>query len=113
MDGSDVIAVLALAASGLSVFISYKAFTHSVNVHELETTLAFERDKSELLMHIEKSRNLFSAAQREIEIAKIVLENEPPVVQQVLHSYDNLFTEFLPKLCICPPYAPIPISLRE
>ena len=98
MVGSDVIAIVALLVSLGSAFISYKAFHHSVSVHDLETTLAFERDKSELLMHVERSRNLFSAAKREIENAKFVLDHEPPVVQQALRSYDNLFTEFLPRL---------------
>lgn len=98
MDGSDIIATSALVVSVGSAFVSYSAFRHSVNVHELETTLAFERGKSELLMHVEQSRNLFSSAQREIENVKFVLAYEPPQVQGVLGSYDDLFTEFLPKL---------------
>ncbi|MGN6235324.1 hypothetical protein [Dyella sp.] len=98
MDGSDTIATLALIVSIGSAVVSYKAFKHSVNAHELETTLAFEKDKSELLMHVEQSRNLFSSAQREIENVRFVLAHEPPQVQRALASYDNLFTEFLPKL---------------
>jgi hypothetical protein len=98
MEGSDIIAILALVVSVGSAFVSYKAFKHSVNVHELETTLAFERDKSELLMHVEQSRNLFSSAQREIENVKFVLASEPPQVQKALASYDSLFTKFLPRL---------------
>jgi hypothetical protein len=98
MDGSDIIATLALIVSVSSALVSYRAFKHSVDVHELETTLAFERDKSELLMHVEQSRNLFSSAQREIENVKFVLAYEPPQVQKALGSYDNLFTEFLPRL---------------
>lgn len=98
MDGSAAIATLALVVSVVSAFVSYKAFKHSINVHELETTLAFERDKSELLMHVEQSRNLFSSAQREIENVGFVLSQEPSQVQAALGSYQNLFTEFLPKL---------------
>ena len=98
MESSDLIAGLALVVSLVSAYISHKAFTHSVSVHELETTLAFERDKSELLMHVEKSRNLFSSARQEVERVQFVLSHEPPQVQGALKSYDNLFTEFLPRL---------------
>lgn len=98
MEVSDLIAVVALAVSLWSGFISYKAFNHSVKVHELETSLAFERDKSELLMHVETSRSHFAAAQREIENVRLVLAHEPSQVQQALGSFQNLFTEFLPKL---------------
>ena len=98
MESSDVIAVLALIVSLVSAYISYRAFTHSVGAHELETTLAFERDKSELLMQVEQSRNLFSSARREIEQLQFVLSHEPPQVQSALNSYDNLFSEFLPRL---------------
>ena len=98
MDSSDVIASLALLVSLVSAYISYKAFTHSVRAHDLETTLAFDRDKSELLVHVEKSRNLFSSARQEIERVQFVLSHEPPQVQSALKNYDNLFTEFLPRL---------------
>ncbi|SDR10596.1 hypothetical protein [Pseudoxanthomonas sp. CF125] len=98
MGNSDVIAVLALVVSLASAYISYRAFTHSVSVHELESTLAFEKDKSELLMHVEQSRNLFASARREIEQVQFVLSHEPSVVQDALRNYDNLFTEFLPRL---------------
>ena len=84
MESSDVIAGLALAVSVASAYISYRAFTHSVGVHELESKLAFERDKSELLMHVEQSRNLFSSARREIEQLQFVLSHEPPQVQGAL-----------------------------
>ena len=98
MDASDLIAVIALAVSFASAYVSYKAFNHSVKVHDLETTLAFERDKSELLMHVETSRSHFAAAQREIENVRYVFEHEPLAVQQALSSYHDLFTNFLPKL---------------
>ena len=98
MSGSDAIAVLALVVSAISALVSYKAYKHTVGSQQLETTLAFERDKSELLMYLEQSRNLFSAAQREIENVRFVLAHEPPAVQQALASYNNLFTEFLPRL---------------
>lgn len=98
MTSSDVIAVLALVISTASAFVSYKAFKHSVTAHHLEATLAFEKDKSELLMYVEQSRNLFSAAQREIENVHFVLAHEPQAVQRALASYSNLFTEFLPRL---------------
>jgi hypothetical protein len=98
MDASDVIATLALLVSVAAAFVSYKAYMHTVRVHELETTLAFERDKSELLSYLEQSRNLFSSARREIELARFVLEHEPLAVQSALSSYQNLFTEFLPNL---------------
>ena len=98
MEASDVIAVLALIVSLASAYISYRAFTHSVSVHELESTLAFERDKSELLMHVEQSRNLFSSARREIEQIQFVLFQEPIQVQTALKSYENLFTVLLPRL---------------
>ncbi|MCC8686419.1 hypothetical protein ABFU27_07355 [Xanthomonas campestris pv. raphani] len=98
MGSSDVIAVLALIVSLASAYISYRAFSHSVSVHELESTLAFERDKSELLMHVEQSRNLFSSVRREIEQLQFVLSHEPQQVQGALKNYDNLFTEFLPRL---------------
>lgn len=98
MDASDVIAALALVVSIFAGVISWKAYTHTVNAHELETTLAFERDKSELLSYIEQSRNLFSSARREIELAQFVLSHEPLEVQQALSSYQGLFTEFLPNL---------------
>jgi hypothetical protein len=94
MYGSIAIATLALVVSAASALISYKAFTHSVTVHELETALAFERDKSELLLHVEQGRNLLSSAQREIENVMFVLAHEPRQVQNALGSYDNL----LPKL---------------
>ena len=98
MGFSDVIAILALAVSLASAYVSHRAFVHSVNVHELETALAFERDKSELLIHVEQSRNLFSAARREIERTQFVLSHEPVEIQRALQNYENLFTEFLPKL---------------
>jgi len=98
MTGSDAIAVLALVISAVSAFVSYKAFKHTVNAQQLEATLAFEKDKSELLMYLEQSRNLFSAAQREIENVRFVLAHEPQAVQQALVSYNNLFSEFLPRL---------------
>jgi len=98
MDASEVIATVALVVSGIAALISYKAYAHTVNVHELETTLAFERDKSELLSYVEVSRNLFSSARREVERTQFVLGYEPRAVQQALKSYEGLFTEFLPKL---------------
>lgn len=98
MGASDVIAVLALTVSLASVYIAYRAFTHSVTVHELESTLAFERDKSELLMHVEQSRKLFSSARREIEQIQFVLSHEPIQVQSALKNYSDLFTDFLPRL---------------
>lgn len=98
MPGSDAIAVLALVVSAISALVSYKAYKHTVGSQQLETTLAFEKDKSELLMYLEQSRNLFSAAQREIENVRVVLAHEPLAVQQALASYNNLFTEFLPRL---------------
>jgi hypothetical protein len=98
MTGSDAIAVLALVASGVSAFVSYKAYKHTISAQQLEATLAFEKDKSELLMYLEQSRNLFSAAQREIENVRFVLAHEPLIVQQVLASHNGLFTEFLPRL---------------
>lgn len=98
MESTNVIAALALIVSLASAYISYKAYTHSVKSHELETTLAFERDKSELLMFVETSRSLFSSARREIEQLHFVLSHEPPQIQVALKSYDNLFTEFLPRL---------------
>ena len=98
MDASDVIASLALIVSIVAALISYKAYNHTVGAHDLETTLAFERDKSELLSYVEQSRNLFSGARREVELAQFVLGHEPPVVQQALTSYQGLFTDFLPKL---------------
>jgi hypothetical protein len=98
MDASDVIASLALIVSIVAALISYKAYNHTVGAHDLETTLAFERDKSELLSYVEQSRNLFSGARREAELAQFVLGHEPPVVQQALTSYQGLFTDLLPKL---------------
>lgn len=49
-------------------------------------------------MHVEQSRSLFSSARREIEQLQFVLLHEPPPVQSALRNYDNLFTEFLPRL---------------
>ena len=98
MGTSDAIAVLALIVSLASAYISFRAFKHSVSVHDLESSLAFDRDKSELLMHVEQSRNLFAAARREIEQTQFVLSKEPEQVKRALSCYDNLFTEFLPKL---------------
>ena len=98
MDASTTIASLALIVSIVAVFISYKAHKHTVSAHELATTLSFERDKSELLSYVEQSRNLFSDARREVELAQFVLGHEPLAVQQALTSYQALFTDFLPKL---------------
>lgn len=98
MTVSDAIAVLALGISAVSAFVSYKAYKHTVSAQQLEATLAFEKDKSELLMYLEQSRNLFSTAQREIENIRFVLAHEPQAVQQALGSYNNLFSEFLPRL---------------
>lgn len=98
MDTSNVIASVALIVSTVAALISYKAYNHTVGAHELETTLAFERDKSELLSYVEKSRSLFSDARREVERAQFVLSHEPPAVQQALTSYQGLFTDFLPRL---------------
>jgi hypothetical protein len=98
MEASNVIASLALIVSVVAALISYKAYNHAVGVHDLETTLVFERDKSELLSYVEQSRNLFSGARREVELAQFVLGHEPPTVQQALISYQGLFTDFLPKL---------------
>ena len=98
MEASDLIAALALIVSIIAALTSWKAYAHSVSVHELETTLAFERDKSELLSYVERIRNLFSASRREIELAQFVLSHEPPQVQAALHHYQGLFTEFLPDL---------------
>lgn len=98
MESSDAIAALALIVSMTSAYISYRAYSHSVTSHELETKLAFERDKSELLMYVEKSRSLFSSARREIEQLQFVLSHEPPEVQSALKNYDNLFREFLLRL---------------
>jgi hypothetical protein len=98
MDASTIIASLALIVSIVAVLISYKAYKHTVGAHDLETTLAFERDKSELLSYVEQSRNLFSGARREVELAQFVLGHEPLAVQQALTSYQGLFTDFLPKL---------------
>ena len=98
MDASDVIALFALVVAGWAALISRRAYKHTVSVHELETTLAFERDKSELLSYLEQSRNLFSSARREIELAQYVLAHEPSIVQAALESYQGLFTEFLPRI---------------
>lgn len=98
MHASDVIALLALAVSIWAAVTSHKSHAHAIKVHEIDVTLAFERDKSELLSYLEQSRNLFSAARREIELARYVLEREPPVVQAALASYRSLFTDFLPRL---------------
>ena len=98
MSATDFVAILALVVSLGSAYISFRAHRHSVDVHELETSLAFERDKSELLSYIEQSRRHFSDAISEIERVKFVLGHEPSQVQIALSSYENLFTEFLPKL---------------
>lgn len=98
MDASAIIASLALIVSIVAALISYKAYNHVAGAHDFDTTLAFERDKSELLSYVEQSRNLFSDARREVELARFVLGHEPPVVQQALTSYQGLFTDFLPML---------------
>jgi len=98
MGTSDAIAALALIVSLASAYISFRAFKHSVSVHDLESSLAFDRDKSELLVQVEQSRKLFSAARREIEKTQFVLSQEPEQVRLALNYYDSLFTEFLPKL---------------
>jgi hypothetical protein len=98
MDASVAIALVAMVVSFWAAWTSHKAHTHAVKVHELENELAFSRDKSELLSYFEQSRNLFSSAQREIERARHVLEQEPAQIQAALTSYQNLFTEFLPRL---------------
>ncbi len=98
MDSSDVIAALALLVSLGSAYVSYRAFVHSVSAHELETKLAFERDKSELLMYVEKSRSLFSIARREVEQLQFVISHEPLQVRAALATYDDLFNQFLPRL---------------
>jgi hypothetical protein len=98
METSNFIAIIALLISLASAYISYRAFKHSITVHELESTLAFERDKSELLIYVEQSRNLFRAAIRQIEQTKFVIGQQPEQVKIALKCYDNLFTEFLPKL---------------
>lgn len=98
MGTSDAVAALALIVSLASAYISFRAFRHSVNVHEIDSSLAFDREKSELLVQVEQSRALFSAARREIERTQFVISQEPEQVQAALSCYDSLFTEFLPKL---------------
>jgi hypothetical protein len=98
MDASDAIALLALGISVWAAVTSHRAHNHALRVHELETDLAFRREKSELLSYLEQSRNLFASARREIELARYVLDQEPLQVQAAMGSYQSLFTEFLPNI---------------
>ena len=67
METSNVIAALALAVSLLSVWISYRAYRHSVRASEEESRLAFSREKSEFLVRIDKARVTFDRLGHRLE----------------------------------------------
>lgn len=100
MNFSDAIAAFALLTSVTSGVVSYRTMKIARASQEFEATIAFERDKSELLMYIEQSRNHFSAAVREIERLHFVVQASSPDVQRALSSYQNLFSDFLPRVVV-------------
>lgn len=67
MDTSDFIAAFALVVSLLSVWISYRAYRHSVRVKEEETRLAFSREKSEFLVRIDRASKSFDRLEQRLK----------------------------------------------
>lgn len=98
MGTSDVIAILALIVSLGSGAISFWAFKHSVRVHDLDANLAFDRDRSELLVHLEESRALFASSKLELEEVQLALSHVQDQAQSALIDHDKLLAEFQRKL---------------
>lgn len=66
MEISDVLATIALAVSIFSARVSYKAYRETTDFSERRSRLGFERDRSELLVRIDKSRKFFERTQHRI-----------------------------------------------
>lgn len=70
MEFSDVVAVLALMISVASGLISFKAYQYTVDTKESETRRSFIREKSELLVRIDKAQKLFD--QLECQLTSLI-----------------------------------------
>jgi hypothetical protein len=87
MNTSDAIAVIALAISALSAWISYMAYLHSVRAKEEGLRLTFSRQKSEFLVRIEKARKTFDALEERLkrQLTKIEAAPEEACVALATH----------------------------
>lgn len=68
MEFSNVIAIVALVVSVISVWISYKAHRYSIDSKRSEIRRRFAREKSEFLVRIEKSQKLFERLDHQLKV---------------------------------------------
>ena len=81
---SDVLAATALVVSIFSAWVSYKAHRQSTEMNERESRRGFERERSEFLVRIEKSRKLFERAQSRINALLAQIDRQPEAVKMSL-----------------------------
>lgn len=101
----DLVAWVALVFSGLSIlvaiwsaFVSHKSLRHSKDSYKDKQEIAFERERSEFLEHINDDRRRFEAAQHAIEELKTEFEALPDGARMKLGDLSLVFIEYLPTI---------------
>jgi hypothetical protein len=84
MEVSDVLAAIALVVSIFSAWVSYKTHRETSDFSERSSRLGFERERSEFLVRIDKSRKLFERAQHRINGLLAQIEGRPEKIKAAL-----------------------------
>lgn len=86
MEISDVLAGIALGVSVFSAWVSYKAHRETTDLSERRSRLGFERERSQFLVRIDKSRKLFERTQHRINGILAQIESQPEEIRASLKS---------------------------
>lgn len=81
---SDALAAVALAVSVFSAWVSYKAHRETTDFGERTARLSFERERSEFLVRIDRSRKYFERTLHRINELLIEFEGQPEKVRSML-----------------------------
>lgn len=93
-----VVSLLSLAAAIWASYVGQQSLSHARKTYDEQLSISFVRERSQLLELITQNQSVLEKTRLRIGALKANFDASPQPVKVLLHSYTDLFTEYLPRI---------------